>query len=146
MTIVFVIIAAIGKSFMDVLQFRFYDMRWNLNREFWNPEISWENKYHMMVKYPHWFPNGIMRLWMKFWRWMFQNPLVFLTDGWHLSQFIFLNSCILAIVCYNPMLDIFGNRGIISIITTMALDYLLYRGIFGIIFWILYNKVLVKYN
>ena len=42
-----------------------------------NPSISWQNKY--------WSKN-------KYIQWIFMSPLVFITDFWHFLKFIMLNS------------------------------------------------------
>ncbi len=45
--------------------------------KWFNPAISWENKY--------WTHN-------KYLDWVFMSPLVFVTDFWHFLKFIMLNS------------------------------------------------------
>ncbi len=72
-----------AKWICDTLDFHFEKSVFNkLNPVFWNPIISWNNKY---VKGS------------KFKKWLFKNPLVFTTDAPHLFQFIALNTSILAI-------------------------------------------------
>jgi hypothetical protein len=116
---ILVIVAGIAKAFMDTLQFHYYEMRWKLNPQYWNPEISWQNKYN-------WGKGK-----GKVIEWLLQNPLVFITDGWHLMQFIFLNSIMIipAIMqpWYNWILVFFGIRVI-----------------FGVLFSLFYNLVLIK--
>lgn len=148
MALLLVIVAAFFKSLMDTLQFHFYEMRWNFDRQFWNPEISWENKYHMTVRYPRWFPNVVKRVWMRFWRWMFINPLVFLTDGWHLAQFIFLNSILIAIAVHQPIFGIViygGGLGLfVDFLVNAVLDFCAYRLVFGGVFYVMYNFIWIK--
>jgi len=76
--ILFFIIAAFSESIMDTLQFHYYNSIFKLfkNKLFWNPEISWRNKYK----------NGNPLDGEKF---LFSKTLlVGLTDGWHLFKLI----------------------------------------------------------
>jgi hypothetical protein len=118
-SVILVIVAGVAKGFMDTLQFHYYQMRWKLNPQYWNPEISWQNKYTWGKGKPRWF------------QWLLKNPLVFITDGWHLMQFVFLNSlCLIPAILqpyYNPFLA-----------------FLVIRGIFGILFSLFYNYILIK--
>ena len=67
----FVLAAGAAKGLMDGLNFHYWEYeRLFKNAEFWNPAISWRNK-----------GAGLLR----------RTALVFLTDGWHLTQFIFLS-------------------------------------------------------
>lgn len=67
-------LSGVAKSVMDI------SSEDNFNSPWWNKNQSWKNKY----KYkPAW-------LWLNF--------LVFLTDGWHLMQFFFLNLLMIGIV------------------------------------------------
>ena len=118
-SVILVIVAGIAKAFMDTLQFHYYEMRWKLNPQYWNPEISWQNKYTWSKG------KG------KFFEWLLCGPLVFITDGWHLMQFIFLNSIMIvpAIVqpWWNPIIVFF-----------------VIRIIFGVLFSLFYNLILIK--
>jgi len=46
-SLLFFALAAICNSMMDTLQFHWYKFRWNnnVNDKWWNPSISWKNKY-----------------------------------------------------------------------------------------------------
>ena len=72
------ILAGMSEGVMDTLQFHysisiFYNFK---NKLFWNPQISWQNKYK----------NGDPTDGPKF---LFStNLLVGLTDGWHLFKFL----------------------------------------------------------
>lgn len=77
--ILLVAFAGFFKAVMDKLQFHWdrsifkYD-RLRYNPLFWNPAISWENKYEPGTNY-------------KVERFKFSTTLlVFLTDAWHLAQ------------------------------------------------------------
>lgn len=56
---------------------------------------------------------------------------VFLTDGFHLAQFFFLNTMILSIVLYEPLINWWA-------------DFLIYGVVMKTTFQIMYSKVLVK--
>jgi hypothetical protein len=76
--ILFFIIAAVSESIMDTLQFHYYNSIFKSfkNELFWNPEISWKNKYK----------NGNP---LDGERFLFSKTLfVGLTDGWHLFKLI----------------------------------------------------------
>jgi hypothetical protein len=81
----FVIISAVAKAAMDKINFHFNDSIFvSLKREFWDSKYSWQNKWK----------QGFSELGEKFF--FSSTILVFLTDGWHLMQFIFLNSLFIA--------------------------------------------------
>ncbi len=91
-TLVFVIISAIAKAFMDISSKDGFD------NHFWNKTESWHNKYHMpLEKKSHWYYFGIIKPIYKESFPFSSTALVFLTDGWHLLQFISLNTIIIAI-------------------------------------------------
>jgi len=116
-SLIFVLLAAVSNSVMDVLQFHFTRSIFIRGEHlFWNPEISWENKWK----------NGDPSQGEKFWgstRWF-----VFATDGWHLAQFLMLTFFSLAIVFYQPM-------------HSWWLDLIIYKVLFGVGFELFYTKV-----
>lgn len=57
--------------------------------------------------------------------------LVFTQDLWHLAQFFFLNTMILAIVLYEPMINWWA-------------DFLIYGVVMKTTFEVMYSKILVK--
>jgi hypothetical protein len=120
-SVILVIVAGIAKAFMDTLQFHYYEMRWKLNPQYWNPEISWQNKYTWGKDKP------------KFIQWLLKGPLVFITDGWHLMQFVFLNSIMIVPAILQPYYNPF-------------LAFLVIRTIFGILFFLFYNYILIKHE
>lgn len=83
-----IIIAGMSNGIMDTLQFKYASSRLTaLNPAFWNPAISWKRKYK------DWDGND------KRPRFPFSTTaLVFLTDAWHLFQFVMLSSFTAAIV------------------------------------------------
>jgi hypothetical protein len=110
----FVIIAAVAKAAMDKLQFHFYNSIFSeQNHFFWNPDESWKNKWK----------NGNVLFGEKF---PFSSTiLVFLTDGWHLMQFIFLNTFFLALFLI-ALQDFNYSEAIVQLI--------LLRALFGLVF------------
>ena len=114
LSIIFIVIAAISKAAMDVLSFNYYESIFsNINDQYFNPSISWANK---------WDDNGSERF-------LFSSTLlVFLTDGWHLFQFLFLSFMFGALVVYTP----FEN---------MVIDFLILRIVFGLVFELFYDYV-----
>lgn len=64
LVLVFVILASICNSIMDVVSFHYYNSlfhRKNFNIWWWNPEYSWRNKYIDRV-----FSNGRVKLFYKY--------------------------------------------------------------------------------
>lgn len=64
------------------------------NQNFWNPSISWKNKWK----------NGDRNQGEKFFG--SSTFLVWLTDGWHLLKMVFLLSIIISIILYKPLFSI----------------------------------------
>ena len=93
--LILTIFAGLSEAVMDTLQFHFYKSPFvKYNPQFWNPQLSWRNKYK----------KGDPALGPKF-------PgsttiFVSLTDGWHLFKllrnlFLFVGLCLIAIPCLN---------------------------------------------
>jgi len=119
--VVLAVIAGIGKAAMDTIQFHFDDSLFDsrgMNKFFWDPYFSWRNKYK----------NGYPENGPKFF--LSTTVLVFLTDGWHLMQFITWNS-IFAIIGI-----LFGWEGFLVFIGVV--------GAFKAGFYVFYNFILKK--
>ena len=116
----FIILAAIMKAVMDSLQFHYSASIFRFwNADFWNPHYSWKNKYkHGNPKFGEKFFGST-------------TFFVFLTDGWHLAQFFFLNSMIAAIVTYEPIFNVW-------------LDFILLGIGFRVVFQIFFKDVFSK--
>jgi hypothetical protein len=130
MTTLFLMIAAgIFKAVMDTLQFHFFKSVFAskakepsqaiMEDRFWNPELSWENKWK----------NGDKAQGEKFLG--SSTVFVFTTDAWHLFQFFFLNTMILAIVLYEPLINWWA-------------DFLIYAAVMKSVFQLCYGRLLVK--
>lgn len=117
------LIAAFGKAVSDLLKHEhlykvsiFYRKRKIFNPRFWNPKISWANKYKQGTKTQEKFPGST-------------TVFVLFTDGWHLAQFIMLSAFFVSIVHYEPMFN-------------HLIDFVIYRIIFGLIFEFFYKIIL----
>lgn len=61
-------------------------------------------------------------------KWLFTTILVFTTDFWHLMQFFFLNTIILSIVFYKPLIN-------------PIVDFFLYSIVFRVLFELIYSTL-----
>lgn len=64
--------AGMAEGYSDVLQFhynKFQKVHPNANPQYWNPQISWTNKYNSKVPFA-------------------KTAMVFTTDGWHFTKFV----------------------------------------------------------
>lgn len=125
---ILVFVAGFAKAVMDMLQFHFeLSIFRSLNMNFWNPSWSWRNKYK----------NGDPEYGEKFWG----STTIFclFTDGWHLSQSLFLTAIFASIVLYKPIFNYYDFDAIKTVI-----DFLILRGIFGLSFTLFYDKILKK--
>ena len=86
-----VIIAGLANGTMDSLQFHYDETPFEKGSQFWDPGISWKNKYATDAEGTLIFP-----LRPKFFG--STTFLVFLTDGWHLMQMIMFAAFRTAIV------------------------------------------------
>jgi hypothetical protein len=117
---ILLVISFFSYSCMGTLQFHFYQsifFRFK-NQKFWNPLLSVNNKYK----------NGNKLDGEAFWG--STHLFVFLTDGYHLMQFIFENSLFLAIAFYNSDYKWY-------------LSFIGIRIIYGIVFNLFFDKILV---
>lgn len=129
------LVAGVSNGIMDTLQFHYGKSLFpkvegetllGQDREFWDPEISWKNKYRD-------YDAGDKR--PAFW--LSTTALVFLTDAWHLFQFIMLSAFQLAIIIpFLYFLRIKWYWALPALIPAKAL--------FGIAFTLMYSYVLVK--
>lgn len=119
MTIIFLIISTISKSIMDILLFHYHNSIFSKvkNDKWWNPEISWKNKWK----------NGDPEQGERFFG--SSTFLVSITDAWHFFQHIMILSFILSIVVYIP---IFG----------FIIDFLILYLIYTCTFELFFSKIL----
>lgn len=90
LSIFFFILAAVCNSLMDKILFHWYKFRWKdkLNPQYWNPAISWKNKYidgnpQKALKY-----KGLLGFLANF------------LDAWHLFKMIMIISFSLSVICF----------------------------------------------
>lgn len=116
-------LAGIAEAHMDTLQFHFYRSRFNsFNHAFWNPEISWKNKYKLRdPRYGAKFPGST-------------TIFVFITDGWHLMKF-FRNIFIFTGLFF-ALYQNYSNLTNIIIITLLS------RTVYGVGFSAFMNRLL----
>lgn len=116
-TIVLVCVAGIANALMDSIAFHFHESMFRAcNREFWDPEISWRNKYI----------DGDVSKGRRKW-WIIPIPVAF-TDAWHLLKSIMLNSMFLAI-------------GVLigTTFLTVAVWFLVVKSAYGLFFKLFYH-------
>jgi len=116
-------LAGIAEAHMDTLQFHFYRSRFSsFNHSFWNPEISWKNKYKLNdPRYGAKFPGST-------------TIFVFITDGWHLMKF-FRNIFIFTGLFF-ALYQNYSNLTNIIIITLLS------RTVYGVGFSAFMNRLL----
>ena len=121
-SVIFITLAAICNSIMDVLSFR-YDLSLFSNypqyQQFFDVRVSWKNKYK----------NGDPEQGAKFFG--SETFFVFLTDGWHLAKFFMIIFFSIAAVVYSPILG--GWK-----------DVLLFYTLFTCVFQLFFARVLIK--
>lgn len=89
-SIIFIVLAGVCKAVKDTLCFHFNKSVFsNLNAKYWNPNISWTNKYKDW-KTPKFFGSTTFLVW--------------LTDAWHLFDFLQILLSVCAIVFYNKII------------------------------------------
>lgn len=125
-----IIIAATSNSAMDTLQFHYSTSIFKnfKNQNFFNPEISWKNKWYMDSK-----GNILGEKFLGS-----STVFTFLTDAWHFFKFIMLTSIFLVIVFYTPIIKIE------SAFLEFVANFILLRLIYGCVFEIIFSKVLKK--
>ena len=122
-SIILLIFAFINKAICDVLNSRYnHSIFKNLNPNYFNPTVSWKNKYK----------DGDYTKGAKF----FGSTTFFVmfTDFWHLSNFLMTISFILSLTLNVYYIPYF------STIVDSILIYVLY----GIVFQLFYAKLLIK--
>jgi hypothetical protein len=111
-TFVLLTISAICKAVMDKLQFHYDKSIFTKfkNEIFWNPKISWKNKWK----------NGDPKNGEKFFG--SSTFLVSLTDGWHLFQHFMIFSMMCAIVTYVTIINMFIDFFLLYFIFTCTFE------------------------
>lgn len=127
------IISSLGNGVMDTVSFHYQGSIFSGNEQFWNPKVSWENKYAKG-------PDGILRPYKPRY-WGSTTILSFTTDGWHLCKAIFLWFNRFAFVAFfDIVLLIYGVKGLRRYglwIVAYTVVSILYIGGFNFIYKIL---------
>jgi hypothetical protein len=120
--LLFVAAASVSEAIMDKIQFH-YDIsifsQYKYKQTFWNPNLSWVNKWKDSSAKQEKFLGS-------------STIFVFTTDAWHLFKF-FRNTFLFIGL---PLLS-FGSMNVI-------LAAILARIIYGLIFTICFDKLLIK--
>jgi len=117
LSLFFVILAGICNSIMDTVQFRYHSIRFKkLNERWWDPKISWHNKWK----------NGDPEQGEKYFG--SSTFLILFTDAWHFVQSLMILCFSLAIVLYSPM-------------TIVWIDAIIYYIVFGLIFELFWSYI-----
>ncbi len=102
LTILFLVISFAAKACMDISAKDGFGSTWM------NKNMSWRLKYDpaMIPNYKHWYYWGTIAFKERF---MFSTTmLVFVVDGWHLFQMVFLKCFMIAIAINMPYLFIYN--------------------------------------
>lgn len=136
-SLILIILAGVINALMDQSSIN------NLWNKWWNKGESWKLKWKLDS-------NGNLipqneRLWYYLWvltpKWkesfIYSSTLfVWLTDGWHLLQMLFLNIIILSIIVFNPINLFFDNN-----ICQMIINFLILRIGYGVGFNTMYYSI-----
>jgi len=98
LTFLFLSLAAVSNAGMDTLTHHYknsFAAYYNLSRQFWDPAISWKNKY--IEGDPAKQKVKVSLLFFSI------NKPSFLTDGWHLLKAIMLSFIFLSSVVWIPV-------------------------------------------
>ena len=101
---------------MDALQFHYPQTGFEPDSRFWNPAISWQNKYKGGD------PDNGPAFFLS------TTALVFLTDGWHLFKFLYLAFIRAAFVVL--LAQLFPVR------FTGNFKFLFWTGVWGVLSWV----------
>ena len=123
--ILLVLIAGMSKAIMDKVQFHYHKSIFKLdpiryNQPFWDPLISWQNKYKVdSMTEPKFYGSTTF--------------FVFVTDAWHLFQMIMIFTMFMgvAITSYNCETPI-----------ELILKVIILRCFFGLSFTLFFTKLL----
>jgi hypothetical protein len=102
----------------------------NLNPLFWNPEVSWQNKWAQPFPQPaedKWYYFGFTPRYKE--RFPYSSTIfVWLTDAWHLFKAIMLTCIMAAIVLYVPIVSPFVDFILLyctfTFVFTLFYDYI----------------------
>jgi hypothetical protein len=121
-SIILIFFSAICNAVMDVCSFHYQNSIFSrFNPQWWNPEISWRNKY----------VDGDPKKGFKKWFFGLLDYPTFLTDAWHFFKSSMIVLFCAAIVLYKPVVCPLIDFAIIGIVWNLAFN-------------LCYNKFFVK--
>ena len=130
-SLILIAIAGICNALYEII-FVAYDQSIfrNLNPLFWNPQISWQNKWAQPFPQPaedKWYYFGFVPLYKE--RFPYSSTIfVWVTDAWHLFKAIMLTCIMAAIVLYVPMISPFVDFVLLyctfTFVFTVFYDYI----------------------
>jgi hypothetical protein len=126
-SLILIFIAGACKAVMDTLAFHYSVSRFSiLDPLFWNPALSWKNKYSN--------PNTLKP---KF----FGSTTLFVCfmDGWHFFQMAFLSCMFMGLVLYTPLMDINLFH-----VPSVIWNFIILRLLFGASFEVFFSWFLLK--
>ncbi len=110
--IIFLLVCTgICKAFMDAIAENIFPTEW---KYWWFKDASWENKWKLdkyglleiAEKGDNWWYLGIIKPKYKERFPLSSTWLVFLTDGWHFFQFLFLKCIVLVVLLFEHITNI----------------------------------------
>ena len=117
-SLILVMLAAICNVVMDVISFHYTKSIFSkLNPKWWNPSISWKNKY------VDW--DGGIRTEKTIWGIKYPTAL---TDAWHLFKSTMIVLIVLSIVLYTPFIN-------------PLVDFVIIGIGWNVVFNLFYNKI-----
>ena len=124
----YIALAGFFNSIMDILFSNFEGSIFSqLNPLFWNPQVSWKNKWAQPFPQPtenKWYYFGFPPPYKE--RFPYSSTIfVFLTDAWHLAKALMLFFIMLAVVSYKPLISYWGDA---------LLLYVTFTGVFTIFY------------
>lgn len=137
LSIISTLLAALFSAIADTLHHHFsVSVFAKLNPTFWNPAISWVNKYEggEVSNGPAFFGSTTFLVW--------------LTDGWHLANFFFLKFIFVAVVFYRSakVTELIKVSGLAARIyykmpvwLRLALDFFIWHTVFALSFELAYR-------
>jgi hypothetical protein len=127
-----IILAAICNAIMDKLAHHYDNSIFSeLNRQFWDPKISWKNKY----EWNGYFAAYVRKQWKLFGISFNIHPAF--TDAWHLFKSSMIILLALAIVTYDGIIPFFGN-----VYITLIIDFLFIGFLWNRVFLLFYKTIL----
>jgi hypothetical protein len=128
-SLILIALAGFFNSIMDILftQYEGSIFAKRNNPLFWNPAVSWKNKWAQPFSQPaenKWYYFGFVPPYKE--RFPYSSTIfVWLTDGWHLAKALMLLAIMLSVCTYVPVTNFWGD---------VILHYIVFTGVFTIFY------------